>query len=303
VKPVLPLLGDRTLGELASHPSLVQGWLRGLGGLSDGYARLLLTTLSGVLSAAVDDGLIQRNPCQARAVQPPKLASRKIEPWSAEQVAAVRAAMKSDRWQVVVDLGAGLGMRQGEIFGLAKGNIEFLRQGGPVLHVRRQVRIVGSRMVFSAPKGGKERTIPLPQTVAEALAAHLARYPARAVTLPWDEPGGKPVTAELVVTTPIGKAVNRNSFNTFQWKPALAEAGIPASRENGCHALRHYFASALLLAGCDIKSVSEYLGHHSAVFTLQTYAHVMPAAHDRMRAAIDAAYGQDHGPATAQGGP
>jgi len=35
-------------------------------------------------------------------------------------------------------------------------------------------------------------------------------------------------------------------------------------------------------------------------FTLRTYTHLMPAAHDRMRQAIDAASAQDHGPATAQ---
>ena len=37
-------------------------------------------------------------------------------------------------------------------------------------------------------------------------------------------------------------------------------------------------------------------------FTLRTYTHLMPTAHDRMRQAIDASRAQDHGPATAQEG-
>lgn len=143
--------------------------------------------------------------------------------------------------------------------------------------------------------------LPLPESVALALAGHLEHHPARPVTLPWEEPGGSPETAELIMTSVTGKAVNRNTFNTYGWKPVLAAAGIPAGRANGCHALRHYFASTLLHHGVGIKAVSDYLGHSSPTITLDIYAHVMPAAHDQMRAVIDAS-AQDHGPATAQAG-
>jgi integrase len=64
--------------------------------------------------------------------------------------------------------------------------------------------------------------------------------------------------------------------------------GIPSERENGMHALRHYYASVLLDAGENVKAVSEYLGHHSATVTLNYYAHLMPASETRTRAAIDA---------------
>lgn len=109
----------------------------------------------------------------------------------------------------------------------------------------------------------------------------------------------------LMLTTPDDQAVGKNRFNTAAWRPALKKAGVPAGREDGCHALRHYFASVLLHGGTDIKALSEYLGHHSAAFTLATYCHLMPSAHDRMRAAIDASRAPApaaDGPATAQGG-
>ncbi len=48
---VLPVLGGRTLGQLASRPSLVQAWLRGLD-VSPAYARVIFTTVSGALTAA-----------------------------------------------------------------------------------------------------------------------------------------------------------------------------------------------------------------------------------------------------------
>lgn len=55
------------------------------------------------------------------------------------------------------------------------------------------------------------------------------------------------------------------------WKRALASAGVipkrkpgesyVESRENGMHALRHFYASVLLDAGENIKALAEYLGH------------------------------------------
>ena len=145
--------------------------------------------------------------------------------------------------------------------------------------------------------------MPLAEPVKVAVAAHVAACPPAVVTLPWGGPGGKPVTAALMVTTPAGMALDKNRFNTSAWRPALKQAGVPAGRENGCHALRHYFASVLLHGGCDIKALSEYLGHHSAAFTLGVYTHLMPAADDRARQAISSAWaGSSDGPATAQGG-
>ena len=44
------------------------------------------------------------------------------------------------------------------------------------------------------------------------------------------------------------------------------------------HDLRHTFATIALQNGVDIKTVSGMLGHFSAGFTLDTYAHVTTAA-------------------------
>ena len=109
------------------------------------------------------------------------------------------------------------------------------------------------------------------------------------MTLPW-QPDGKPATVRLVLTTRESAAANRNYVNAFVWKPALTAAGVPTTRENGMHALRHHFASVLLEDGVSIKAVSEYLGHADPGFTLRTYTHMMPASEDRMRKAVDRAF-------------
>jgi integrase len=128
-----------------------------------------------------------------------------------------------------------------------------------------------------------------------------------AVELPWKVPDGKPVTARLLFTDPGGAALHRSSFNAVAWQPALRGAGLPRTRENGMHALRHYFASALLANGVDIRALAAYLGHHDPGFTLRTYVRLMPSSDDRARSAVDTDFaawdaGMSDGPATAQKG-
>jgi integrase len=84
--------------------------------------------------------------------------------------------------------------------------------------------------------------------------------------------------------------LNRNYFNTRVWKPGQAQVGIEQTRDNGMHALRHWYASVLLDAGEWIRAVSEYLGHSDPEFTLRTYTHLMPTSAERTRAAVDGAF-------------
>ena len=55
----------------------------------------------------------------------------------------------------------------------------------------------------------------------------------------------------------------------------LKRAGLPRVR---FHDLRHTFATLALQNGVDVKTVSGMLGHYSAGFTLDTYAHVTTSA-------------------------
>src|SRR5690606_1520476 len=151
-------------------------------------------------------------------------------------------------------------------------------------------KIVGNRRVFALPKGGKTRHVPLAPSVRDELAAYLAKYPAREVTLPWAEPDGDDHTVSLLVTNESGRALHSRTVTAAVWYPALDAVGIPRDRKNGAHALRHYYASVLLDAGESIKALSEYLGHADPGFTLRTYTHLMPSSEERTRKAIDDAF-------------
>lgn len=286
---VFPVIGKMPVAQI--KPSNIQALTKQLEPLAPSYRRVIIVNTSSILSAAVADGLMATNP--AAAVKRPKVEPRVIKPWPKAHVHAMYEALP-DRWNIVAILGAGLGLRQGEMFGLSPDDVDFL--GGKV-HVRRQVKVFGDgSMAYAEPKGAKVRTVPLPRSVQDELAAYLVRFPAKTVTLSWDgkvKPGtpkpGTAVTVPLFLTNRESNALNRNYFNAKVWKPALVAAGIEATRDNGCHALRHYYASMLLSGGATIKAVSEYLGHADAAFTLRTYTHRMEENDDNARKAVDAA--------------
>ncbi|WP_435253598.1 tyrosine-type recombinase/integrase, partial [Streptomyces sp. 1222.5] len=280
--------GQRPMASFT--PSHLRSWLRALeeNGLAVAYRRVIFAHVSTVFTAAVEDRIIHENPCRARSVKAPRLDPRKVVPWSYDRVSAVRRAL-DDRYRVLVDLAAGCGLRQGEAFGLGVEDIDF---AGGTLHVVRQVKLLGGRPVFALPKGGKVRDVPLPDSVAASLTAHLARYPAYEVKLPWRTLDGPVVSVPLVCRTSADKAIDRNHFNAQYWRPALLAGGVKPGPGNGMHALRHFYASVLLDAGESIKALSEYLGHADPAFTLRTYTHFMPSSDSRTRAAVDALFAE-----------
>jgi integrase len=161
-------------------------------------------------------------------------------PWPIENVKAMSAAL-APRYRIMAALGGGLGLRQGEMFGLGLDDIDF--DSGEV-EVCRQVKVYDDgTIVFAPPKGGKNRTVPLADVVRDALKLHLEAFPATDVTLPWGDPvaDAPMVTVPLVVTSARHSAVRRRSFDLSVWRPAFRAAGIEPGRLNGCHALRHHF--------------------------------------------------------------
>jgi integrase len=301
-KHIIPYFGKRPIGSV--QPSTVRDWDAGLldKRLAAGTRAVLFAHLSGILTAAVDDGLIPKNPCAAKSVTAPTPEQKRVVPWTIGTVAAVRRGLPA-RYQAAVDIGAGCGARRGEIFGLSPDDFDF--EGG-WLDIRRQVKRVGARLVFGLPKNDKERRVPLPDSVSRVVQQHIRDTPPVLVTLPWEDPRrGEMVTMPLLLTTTFKKAVKQEVFASVAWHRALRAAEVEVSRANGLHALRHFYASSLLDAGESIKAIAEWLGHADAAFTLRVYAHLMPDSPGRARTALDALFDGPngfHGPATAQNG-
>jgi len=158
----------------------MQAWLRRVEDLAPRTRVLILGHVSNIFNAAVDDRLVARNPCGARSVRRPKIMPTKVVPWPHAQVLAVREALP-ERYRVIAVVGAGLGLRQGECFGLSPSDVDWLRG---TVHMCRQVKLIKTRQAFGPPKYGRERDVPLPESVKAYLAAYLAKWPTREMTLP-----------------------------------------------------------------------------------------------------------------------
>ncbi|MCE0488122.1 tyrosine-type recombinase/integrase [Ornithinimicrobium sediminis] len=260
---VYPVIGDRPLESI--RPSDVQAMVKGMT-LAPSTVRVAMRYVSGIFKAAVLDRRIPVSPCQG--VRLPKGEARRIEVVSTESVVAMVAAVP-EAMRAMLILGAGTGMRQGEIFGLTVDRVDFLRR---TVRVDRQIVDGG---VFGPPKTASSvRTIPLPQTVVDALAAHLQRFPT-------GETG-------LVFTRPSGAPWKRSAFSE-RWIKARRAAGVPSTLT--MHSLRHYYASLLIRHGESVKVVQSRLGHATAAETLDTYSHLWPDSEDRTREAVDLALG------------
>ncbi|MEU1761005.1 tyrosine-type recombinase/integrase [Micromonospora sp. NPDC005223] len=282
-KHLLPFFGSRQLAAI--KPGHIREWDAALvGKLAPATRAVIFAHLRTILGAAVDDERIAKNPCSAKSVTAPRPVQRRIVPLRYDQVSAIRGGL-AQRYRAMVDLGAGCGLRQGEILGLGVDDIDL--DAGWV-HVSRQVKLVRSRLVFGLPKNDRDRRIPLPDSVALVLRQHIDDFPSVSLTLPWENPADdERVTVPLLFTTTRRGAINRHTFDDKSWRPAVRAAGITPTRATGMHALRHFYASSLLDAGESIKALASYLGHADPGFTLRVYTHLMPASEERTRQAID----------------
>lgn len=295
--PGSSVIGPLTMERLAKRPSILKQWIKGLQakGLAPGYIKDIFNTLSSIFIAAMDDGVISKNPTKAQSVTLPTVDKKVIEPWTREMASAARDSLEAEiESGAMIDLGVGAGLRQGEIFGVAEDDIVFLgRRQDRKIRVRRQIKLLRSQEtgewvpVFAPPKGGKERDVPLADALGRRLSAHIKAHPPVEVTLPWKTPDSKKrVTVRLLFVRGDGKPWTRKRF-IYHWHKTRRAAGAAATRENGMHVLRHTYASVTLANGVDVLKLAAWLGHDDPGFTLRTYTHFVPDLADRGRAAVD----------------
>ena len=142
--------------------------------------------------------------------------------------------------------------------------------------VSRQVQRANAKQVeIRPPKYGSERTVYAPDELIDQISEHVR------VFRPGDDRGRWLFPGE-------GEhPLHQNSVG-YLWRKARDAAGV----DYRLHDLRHFYASGLIAANCDVVTVQRPFGHGSASVTLNTYGHLWPAANDRTRQAARDLYAQ-----------
>ena len=224
-------------------------------GLSAKTVRNLNQIISSAMKLAMEQKLIAHNPADGCAL--PRVEHREMKTLPAEQLAAFLNEAKRTGVYEMYYLDLATGMRRGELLGLKWEDID-LAHG--VIHIRRQVaRLNGA--VQEAPLKTKNsyRNISIGADAVELLKQKREQDNGKSVYV-FPSPTGGPLAPDSVL---------------HMLHRVLERAGLPKIR---FHDLRHTFATLALQNGVDIKTVSGMLGHFSAGFTLDTYAHVTTAA-------------------------
>lgn len=260
-----PALGKRPIGAI--RRSEIQAWVKQQSEqLAPSSVELVYRWVATIFKAAVGDRLIASSPCVRISL--PKKADSNVVPLNVAEVHALVAAVPA-RYSALIVFAAGMGLRQGECFGLTVDRVDFLRR---TVRVDRQLLGAhGGVPEFGPPKTKAGfRTVPMPDLVGSAVAAHLARY------------GSGP--AGLVFTNTWVQPLRRNTVGSM-WHRAAKQAQLPEWAT--FHDLRHFYASLLIARGCSVKAIQTRLGHQSAMETLDTYGHLWPDSDDETRDAVE----------------
>lgn len=192
------------------------------------------------------------------SVRLPQEKSQSTTPLSAVEQNRLRTYVLSSPTPRKLGLLFGMesGLRIGEVCGLKWSDFD-LNAG--IVQIKRTVSRIScgdghTKIVVQTPKTRtSRREVPLPKHIVRALKTLQPSYPSDA----WFLSGS--------TVKPVEPRCYRKSIRAY-----LKQAAV---RQVHPHVLRHTFATTCLQAGCDIKTLSELLGHTSANITLQRYVH------------------------------
>lgn len=279
LKTTFPDLLEKKLSDIT--PNQIDKWRteRLKNGIKPATINRDLTALKAALSKSIEWGILEIHPL-AKVKPSPVDKSKRVRYLEPEEEKRLREAMavraekmrqerdSANKWrkargyaplpclrskhyvdhlEPMVLLSINTGLRRGEVFNLEWSGIDFR---GAILTVEG-----------TTAKSGSTRHVPLNSEAATVLKQ-------------WQDQTGR--TAGLVFPGKKDKKTGKEPpMNNIKrsWSALLSEAKISDFR---WHDLRHHFASWLVMAGVDLNTVRELLGHSDLKMTLR-YAHLAPA--------------------------
>lgn len=284
VKHILPRLGPLRLDQLTTavlqdflNREAEHGNLRDNGPLSSKSLRNMRVVLDVCCKRAVAEGCMDANPVPGTVI--PHCRAKRVEIMTNDDQAQLELYLRDygalSSLDAGISLGLHTGLRLGEVCALRWKH--FNRREGS-LHVEDTIRRI-SNYDPDAPYGSRtalvttpvksdasDRKLWLPDFLLDLLEARREQFVKTFCREPLEE--------DYIVFSDRGGVTDPDNLSHY-FSDLLKVLRLPHVKY---HALRHTFATIALQNGVDIKTVSSMLGHYSAGFTLDTYAHVTTAA-------------------------
>ena len=195
-----------------------------------------LGVLKSLFTKAIEWGKAESNP--VKKVRLFKENNARVRYLTEEEETALMGEMPEEYRSIII-VALHTGMRRGELFGLRWQDVNFATG---VITIPRA-------------KHGEVRHIPMNDMARETLRS----LPSR-------------LRSEYVFASKVGTALNPQNFVNRVFGPAMNRAKVEDFR---FHDLRHTFASRLVMAGVDLVTVKELMGHKDIRMTLR-YSHLSP---------------------------
>lgn len=302
VRHIRELFGDTRLRAL--RPDDIKhayAEARRTGRFSESEIRRIHVKLKQVLQEAVDNELIDRNPCNGIKLPKPNVEAR--QSLSAEEAARLLSCLLAEEPSPGVACTLLLlecGLRKGEALGLSWEDYDNSSPDNPVLRIVHQYT---SDMTLRAPKSRmSKRVIAVNETLRDWLDQWRPIQREELARLGLEQEGATPIVHSVGVISGSGgkrATVTRMEGHNFsRWfrdfcvDNGFGEYGtvtktfvrdgkthVRGKDYKGLvpHALRHTQATLLIGSGSDIKTVQARLGHASPSTTLSIYAHAIEA--------------------------
>lgn len=238
---ILPDLGDVPLARLS--PATIRRWHAEQQSEKPTSRANAYALLKSILATAVEEDLIDANPCRIRGGGSKK-RTRTITTATPQEIDKMAAAMPTG-YDSMLQVAAWCGPRSGELRELRRKDID-LKVG--VIRVRRAVAHVPPGQVIIGPtkSDAGERDIHIPPHLLPLLRRHLVEHvPPDQEALLWPSPSNPGLNMRM-------SALDR------MWYPARKAAGREDMR---WHDLRHTGATLAAVAGATLRETMTRMGH------------------------------------------
>ncbi len=261
---ITPSFANVSLRDI--RPIDVRGWHGRLarGPLHQNTIAKIYRLFRTVMSTAVEDDLLRRNPVRIKGASAEQMIERPLLTW--DDVRALAGAIHP-RFEAMVWTAAASGLRFGELTGLSVDRVKLDRSE---LRVSRALNdIKGQGPTLGPPKTTRAvRTVSVPETITLRLVDHLDRF-------------ADDAQPDSLVFTSLRSGPLLNTYFAPHWTKARAEVALPRVR---FHDLRHLAGTEAATAGASLREVMAMTGHASSAASLR----YLKASEQRGREIADA---------------